>query len=57
MTYKSRDAFARGRHLCLRKSNGDSLLRRNGKLFLKRPVWEDQRHTGILRVTYLGSEW
>lgn len=57
MTYISRDAFARGRHLCLRKSNGDSLLRRNGKLFLKRPVWEDQRHTGILRVTYLGSEW
>lgn len=38
MTYKSGNALARGKHLGLRKSSGDKLLRRNGTLFQKRPA-------------------
>lgn len=39
MTYKSGNALARGKHVGLRKSSGDKLLRRNvGTLFQKRPA-------------------
>lgn len=36
VTYKSGNTFARGRHLSLRKIDGVGLVRRTGKLFLKK---------------------
>lgn len=38
MTYRPGNALARGKHLGLRESSADELLRRNGKLFQKRPA-------------------